>query len=207
MDIISRCELQDSTGTPTKPPSLIQGDSGEATLSSPSVSGSDDNLEEFFRLPDAQDDTPIDPAILAHYGSWENVNLQPSVPEVADSLIDPGTICSYPDPPPVLHSPSGYYENSSKRTSGQNGSPQTSDCPYIHDGQQLRLSQQGTSPDASHANDARENHVFGETSSPKRKRQQSDRQTRKRSRASSTLPCKGDSFTAIHPFSLCVFTA
>ncbi|KAL4954946.1 hypothetical protein BDW69DRAFT_130917 [Aspergillus filifer] len=198
VDMISRCELQDNTGTPTKPPSLNQGDSGEASLSSPSVSGSDDSLEEFFRLPDAQEDTPIDPAMLAHYGSWENVNLQPSVPEVADSLIDFGTICSYPDPPPVFHSPSGYYQDSSKRTSGQNGSPQTSDRPYIHDGQQLRLSQQRTSPDTSHANDARENHlVFGETRSPKRKRQQSDRQTRKRSRACSTSPCKDDSFTAI----------
>ncbi|KAL4997895.1 hypothetical protein BDV10DRAFT_194731 [Aspergillus recurvatus] len=198
VDMTSRCGLQDNTGIPTEPPSLVQGDSAEAGLSSPSVSGSDDSLEEFFRLPDAQDDTPIDPVILADYGSWEDVNLQLSVPEVNDSLIDSGTICLYPDPPPVLSSPPGHYQDSSRKASGENGSTQTSDHPYIHDGRQLRPSQQGTSPDASYANDARGNHhVRGESKSPKRKRQQSDRQTHKRPRACSTSPSKDDSFTAI----------
>ncbi|KAL4927746.1 SANT/Myb-like DNA-binding domain-containing protein [Aspergillus undulatus] len=199
VDIISCCELQDSTGTPTKPPSLIQGDSGEATLSFPSVSGSDDSLEEFFRLPDAQDDSPIDPAILAHYGSWENVNLQPSVPEVADSIIGPGTICLYPDPPPVLYSPPpGHCQDSSRRASDQNGSTQTSDHALTHDSQQLHPSQQGTSLEASYANNAHGNHrVCEEPKSLKRKRQQPDRQTRKRPRACTASPSKDDSFTAI----------
>ncbi|KAL3470248.1 hypothetical protein BJX99DRAFT_52329 [Aspergillus californicus] len=197
-DMISRRDLRVNTDTPTEPPSLVLGDSVEVNLSSPSVSGSDDSLEEFFRLPVIQDDTPIDPAILADYGSWEDVNLQLSVPEVADSLIDSRTICSYPDPPPVLYSPPGHYQDPSKRASVQNGSSQISDHPLIHDGQQLRPSQQGTSPDVSYANDARGNHhVCGESRSPKRKRQQSDRQTRKRPRAYSTSPSKDNSFTAI----------
>ncbi|KAL4934754.1 hypothetical protein BDV06DRAFT_208331 [Aspergillus oleicola] len=168
--MISRCDLRDNTATPTEPPSLIQGDSGEANPSSPSASGSDDSLEEFFRLPGAQDDTPINPEILADYRSWEDVNLQLSVPEVADSLIDPGTICLYPDPPPVLYSPPGHYQDSSKRPSGQSGSTQTIDHQLIHDGQQLRPSQQDTNPDASYANDG-DHGVCKESRSPKRKRQ------------------------------------
>ncbi|KAL4923024.1 SANT/Myb-like DNA-binding domain-containing protein [Aspergillus undulatus] len=185
-DMVSRCELRDNTGTPTEPPPLFRGDSAADGLSSPSVSNSDDR------------DTPIDPAILAYHGSWEDVNIQLSVPEVADSLIDSGTICSYPDPPPILHSPSGHYQDSSKRAGGQNGSTQTSGHPYTHDGHQLRPSQQGTSPDASYANGARENHhVCGDSKSPKRKTRQSDRKARKRPRACSTSPPKNDSFTAI----------
>ncbi|KAL5333657.1 hypothetical protein BJX70DRAFT_392006 [Aspergillus crustosus] len=191
-DTISRSYFQDSTGTPTEPPSLFRRDSAEAGLSSPSVSGSDDSLEEFFKLSDAQDNPPIDPAILADHGLWEDVNLQLSVPEVAGSFIDSGTICSYPDPPPVLHSPPGYYQVSSKRTSGH---------PYIHDGQQLRPSQQGTSPDASYANDARGNHhVCGDSQSLKRKTQQPVKRVRKRPRARSMTPSRDDSFTAVRSY-------
>ncbi|KAL4866862.1 hypothetical protein BDV12DRAFT_187077 [Aspergillus spectabilis] len=191
-DTISRCDFQDSTGTPTEPPSLFRRDSAEAGLSSPSVSGSDYSLEEFFRLSDAQDNPPIDPAILADHGLWEDVNLQLSVPEGAGSLIDSGTICSYPDPPPVLHSPPGYYQDSSKRTSGH---------PYIHDGQQLRPSQQGTSPDASYANDARGNHhVCGDSQSLKQKTQQPVKRVRKRPRARSMTPSRDDSFTAVRSY-------
>ncbi|KAL2812131.1 hypothetical protein BDW59DRAFT_44464 [Aspergillus cavernicola] len=120
------------------------------------------------------------------------MDLQLSVPQVTDNLIDSETICPYPDPPPVLHNTPGYYQDSSKRASGQNGSTQTSDRPHIHD------SQQDTGPDASYPSGARGNHhVSGESTGTKRKTQQSDKGARKRSRAPSTLQSRGYSFPAL----------
>jgi len=59
-DPIPRCDIQDDTDILIEPPAF-QRDPAENALSSPSISRSDDNLEEFFRRPDAQDDIPIDP--------------------------------------------------------------------------------------------------------------------------------------------------
>ncbi|KAL5335618.1 hypothetical protein BJX70DRAFT_311343 [Aspergillus crustosus] len=67
-DIISSCDPQDNTSIPTEPP-LFWGDSAEDGLLSPSISSSDDSLEEFLRLPVIQDDIPINPVILASHGS------------------------------------------------------------------------------------------------------------------------------------------
>ncbi|KAL4997779.1 hypothetical protein BDV10DRAFT_194948 [Aspergillus recurvatus] len=68
-DMITRRDLQDNTGIPTD-------------LSSPSISSSGDILEELLRLPDAQDDIPIDPVILANHGDHPHIHdgqqLRPS---------------------------------------------------------------------------------------------------------------------------------
>ncbi|BCR92561.1 uncharacterized protein ACHE_80461S [Aspergillus chevalieri] len=67
LDPISRCDIQDDTDIPIEPPAFW-GDSAENALSSPSISSSDDSLEEFFRLPDAQDDIPSTRQSLATTG-------------------------------------------------------------------------------------------------------------------------------------------
>ncbi|KAL4861184.1 hypothetical protein BDV12DRAFT_180633 [Aspergillus spectabilis] len=127
------------------------------------------------------------------------MDLQLSVPQVAESLINSETICPYPDPPPVPHNPVGHSRDSSERASGQNDSPPPTDHPHISDSQQLRpSSQQDTGPDASYSNGSRGNyHVSGKPTGTKRKTQQSDEGARKRYRAPSTLPSKEDSFTAL----------
>ncbi|KAL4998215.1 hypothetical protein BDV10DRAFT_167505 [Aspergillus recurvatus] len=67
---------KDNAETPAKPPAF-QGDYAARGLSSPSISSSNDSIEEFLRLPDAQDNDniPIDPAILADLGGWEDIDL------------------------------------------------------------------------------------------------------------------------------------
>ncbi|KAL4778267.1 hypothetical protein BJX76DRAFT_352752 [Aspergillus varians] len=178
--IITRCDLQVNTGIPTEPPPF-RGDSTEDGLSPPSIFSSGVSLEELLRLPDAQDDIPIDPAILASHGSWDDIDLQLPVPPAVDSIIDSEAICSYPDPPPVLHGPPGHHRDSNQRTSSQNGSTQTSDHPHIHDGQQLRPSQHDASPGVSYPNSALGNHrVSGHFTGPKRKARHSDEGARKR---------------------------
>ena len=171
---IPGCDLRDDTSIPTGPPAF-QEDIPENGLSSPSISSLDDSLEEFFRLPDTQDDIPIDPVILANHWPWEDGNLQQSDPQ-ADSVINSEMTCPYPDPPPVLHSLPNHYRDSNERAGGQNGNDQTSDCPHIHDYQQLHPSQCNTDADASSPNGARGNyHVDGQSNSSKWKTQQSDR--------------------------------
>ena len=44
-------------------------------------------LPRFFRLPDAQENIPIDPAILANHWSWAGNSLQQSVPQ-ADNFVN-----------------------------------------------------------------------------------------------------------------------
>lgn len=68
-DPIPRCDLQDDTSIPIEPPAF-RGDIPENDLLSPSISSSDDSLEESFRLRDTQNDIPIDPVILANHWPW-----------------------------------------------------------------------------------------------------------------------------------------
>ena len=177
-DPISRCDIQDDTDIPIEPPAF-QGDSAENALSSPSISSPDDNLEEFFRLPDAQDDIPIDLAILANHWLWEDGSLQQSVPQ-ADSFINSETTCSYPDPPPVLHSSPNYHQGSCERLVARMAILKQM-TTHIHDHQQLHPSQHNTDPDASYPNGVRgDHHVGGQSKSSKRKTQQSDGRAHKR---------------------------
>ena len=193
-DPIPRCDIQDDTDIPIEPPAF-RGDSAKNALSSPSISSSDDSLEEFFRLPDAQDDIPVDPAILANHWPWEDGSFQQSVPQ-ADSFINSETTCSYPDPPPVLHRPPNYYRSSCEKAGGQNGNTQTSDHSHIHDYQQLHSSQHDTDPDTSYPDGVHgDHHVGGQSQSSKRKTQQSDRRAHKRLRVPPMLPPREDSFT------------
>ena len=193
-DPIPRCDIQDDTDISVEPPSF-RGDSAENGLSSPSISSSDDSLEEFFRLPDAQDDIPINPAILANHWPWEDGNLQQSVPQ-ADILINSERTCSYPDPPPILHSQYNHFRDFSERAGGLNSNTQTSDHSRIHDHQQLHPSQHNTDPNASYPNAARENHHVGvQSKSSKRKTQEADGRACKRLQVPSMLPSREDSFT------------
>lgn len=77
--IISWCDIQGDTGILTEPASF-QGDSAEDGLSSPSISSLNDSLEEFLRLPDTQENIPINPVILADLGPWEDVSRQLDAP-------------------------------------------------------------------------------------------------------------------------------
>ncbi|RJE21946.1 hypothetical protein PHISCL_05721 [Aspergillus sclerotialis] len=115
-DPIPRSDLQDDTNIPVEPPAF-PGDSTEDGLSSPSISSSGESLE-FFRLPDTQDDIPIDPVILADHGPWKESTLQQSVPQ-ADSLINSEMTCPYPNLPPVLHTPPDHDRDSSEKACGQ----------------------------------------------------------------------------------------
>ncbi|KAL2811451.1 hypothetical protein BDW59DRAFT_57789 [Aspergillus cavernicola] len=196
-DPIPYCDPQDDTSIPIEPP-VFRGDFPEDSLSSPSISSSDECLGEFFRLLGAQDDIPIDPVILANHGPWEDGDLQLSIPQ-ADSLISSEATCPYPDPPPILNSLPDHYRDSSERAGGQNSNIQTSDDPpHILDCQQLHPSQHETNPDASYPDGARGSHqADGQSKSPKRKMHQSDRQVHKRPRVPSTLPSGENSFTAL----------
>ncbi|EEH42588.2 uncharacterized protein PADG_07408 [Paracoccidioides brasiliensis Pb18] len=65
------CDVQDSiSDTPTEPPPLGRGATG-ADSSSPNITSSDGSLEDFCRLPDLQNNIPIDPAILADDAPWD----------------------------------------------------------------------------------------------------------------------------------------
>lgn len=192
LDSIPCCDIQDNTDIPIEPPTFW-GDSADNGPSSPSISSSDDSLEEFFRLPHAQEDIPINPEILANYWPWEDGNLQQSVPQ-ADSFINSETTCSYPDPPPVLHRPPNYYRGSCENVGGQNGNIQTSDHSCIHDHQQLRPSQSNTDLDASYPDGVcGAHHIGGQLISSKRKTQQSDGRVHKWLRVPSISPSRGGS--------------
>ncbi|KAL4861181.1 hypothetical protein BDV12DRAFT_204268 [Aspergillus spectabilis] len=74
-DVIPHYNPQDNTDIPNEPPPF-RGDFEEHGIPSPSISSPDEDLEEFLRPSDAQDDIPIDPVILASHGSWEDMDLQ-----------------------------------------------------------------------------------------------------------------------------------
>ena len=193
LDPMSGDGLQNDTSVPFEP-LAFQGDLAQDGRSSPSISSSGDALEEFLRLPDVRDNIPIDPRIVTSDGSWGDTDFQPSVPQ-ADSLVNSGTICSYPDRPPVLHHAPHHYRARGEMDGDQNSNIQTRDHPHIHDGQQ------DTDPHAIHPNDVRENHyVSGQSKSSKRKTKQSNGPACKRLRLPSALPSRKDSFTALRSF-------
>lgn len=74
LDPIPRGDLQDNTSILIEPPAFW-GDFAEESLSSPSASSLDNSLERFFRLPDAQDDIPINLVILANHEPWVDSGL------------------------------------------------------------------------------------------------------------------------------------
>lgn len=194
-DPIPHSDLQYDTIISIEPPAF-RGDFAEESPSSPSASGSDDSLEGFFRLPDAQDDTPIDPVILANHEPWADSGLQESAQQ-ADSLINPETY-PYPDPPPVLYGPPDLYRDSGEGAGGQNSDTQPSDHPRINNRQQVNPSEHDTHPDASYPDTASgKPHVGRQPKGSKRKMQQADGQFCKRCRLSSALPPRKDSFTTL----------
>ncbi|KAL2818942.1 hypothetical protein BJX63DRAFT_48409 [Aspergillus granulosus] len=159
-DPIPSYDIQDDADIPTEPPAF-QGDLAEYSLSSPSISSSDDNLEEFFRLLDTQDDIPIDLVILANHKPRKDGNLQQSVPQ-AHSLINSEMTCSL------------------KRLAVRTAILKQV-TSHIHDHQQLHPSQHNTDPDASYPDGVRgDHHVSRQSQSSKRKAQQSDGRAQKR---------------------------
>ncbi|KAL4811698.1 hypothetical protein BDW67DRAFT_12758 [Aspergillus spinulosporus] len=197
---IHRCNSQDDTEAPAEPPAF-SGDYAARGLSSPSTSSSNDSIEEFLRLPDAQDDNiPIDPVILADCESWENIDLSLQDPQ-ADSLITTEKACPYPDPPAVLYNSINNSRDPDGRVGGEGGEDsdtQTSDCDHLptNSHQQVHPCLQSTNPNPSLPKGVPGNTNAVKPGSRKRKRQQSDSQDPKR-RARSRLPLQEDSFTAL----------
>ncbi|KAL5048491.1 hypothetical protein BDW71DRAFT_196136 [Aspergillus fruticulosus] len=152
------CDPRDSSSVSTEPPTFW-ADKAEDDLSPPSISCSEDSLEEFSRLPDAPDGIPIDPVILADDASLEE------------------TTCPYPDPSASLPISPDYYRDPSERDGSEDGAFQTSD----HDCQQVHPTMRSIDPDPSFQEGTHGNyHVGGESRSSKRMTEQSDDQICKR---------------------------
>ncbi|KAL2845902.1 hypothetical protein BJY01DRAFT_234802 [Aspergillus pseudoustus] len=191
-DPMSRCDPQDNAGISTEPPAFREDYAGDG-LSPPSISSSDNSLEESFRPPDAHEDVPINPLILTNNGSWRDVGLESLVPQDS-SLVNLETTCPYPDPPATLHSPLNHYQDASERNMGWDNGIQTSD----HDRQKVHHSSHSTDPGLFYPDSAHGNHHVDEGfKSSKRKTHPSEGQARKRRRVRSTLPSREDSFTAL----------
>ncbi|TPX23319.1 hypothetical protein DIZ76_012648 [Coccidioides immitis] len=90
-------DVQDNiSDTLTKLSPLGRGTTG-AGSSSPSITSSDGSLEDFFRLPDLQNNIPIDPAILANNAPWDISDLHQPVQQ-GDDLANPKATYPYPVP-------------------------------------------------------------------------------------------------------------
>ncbi|KAF9883543.1 hypothetical protein FE257_003376 [Aspergillus nanangensis] len=80
----------------------------------PSVSGSDDSLQELvqpvYELYE-QNDVPIDPVILTSSGPWQMEDEDRHIH--AEDVIISGTIGSYPDPPPIVYDTHSQFLHSS----------------------------------------------------------------------------------------------
>ncbi|KAL4766945.1 hypothetical protein BDW60DRAFT_170704 [Aspergillus nidulans var. acristatus] len=189
------CDPQGSARVSTEPPAF-RGDNAEDGFSSPSILNSDDSLEEFFRLPDAQDGIPIDPVILSDHVPIEDIHLQSSIPQF-DNLNIPETTYPYPDPPAIVPISPNHYRQSSERDGSENGATQTSD--YLHPDacQQVHHIPPDTGPNLPCPNGAEGNNYIRAAKGAKRKAQQSDGRLRKRCRAQSSLPSSEDSFVAL----------
>jgi hypothetical protein len=195
-DPISPCDFQEITDIPIEPPFFRGEDIAEDGLPSPSISSSDDSLEEFFRLPGLQSNIPIDPVILANDGPWGASDLHQTVPQ-GDSLIISETICPYPEPPPVLHNAPDHHRDSGEGAGSRDGNTRTSDHPPIHGHQQSHSSHHNTDPDVSPNGASENSHVGGQFKTSKRKTQRSDGRAPKRLRVPSKLPTREDSCTAL----------
>ena len=193
---------QDNTETSAEPPAF-RGDYTARGLSSLSISSSDDSIEEFLRLPEAQDDNiPIDPVILADLEGWEDLDLQPHVPQ-ADSLITTKKACLYPDPPTILYSLINHSRDPKERVGGEDSDTQTSDCDHLptNSHHQMHPCPHSTNPKVSLPKGVPGNNNAAKPGSRKRKIQQSNSQDPKQLRARSTLSLQEDSFTALQsPF-------
>ncbi|KAL4861670.1 hypothetical protein BDV12DRAFT_179919 [Aspergillus spectabilis] len=133
-DLLSPCDSLKNIDTSIEPPSF-RGDATENGFSSPSTSSSDNSLEESFRLADAQDNLFIDPLILTLDEPWEAGDPQCPDEQVSDDITISGTICQYPNPPPMLadvpecHQVSARQCISSENSNSQlNGHPCTQIC-------------------------------------------------------------------------------
>ncbi|KAL4759744.1 uncharacterized protein BDW70DRAFT_78109 [Aspergillus foveolatus] len=192
------CNPQDDTETPAEL-LAFRGDYTARGLSSPSISSSNDSIEEFLRLPEAQDNNiPIDPVILADLEGWEDLDLQPHAPQ-ADSLITTEKACPYPDPPTILYSQINHSRDPDKRVGGEGGDTQTSDHDHLptNSRQQAHPSPHSASPKPSFLKGVHGNNHVVKPRSRKRKINQSDSRDSKRLQARSTLPLREDSFTAL----------
>ncbi|GMG38900.1 unnamed protein product [Aspergillus oryzae] len=203
-DGTSPYDFQDITDTPIEPPFFWE-DTVMGGPSSPSMSSSDDSLKEFFRLPDIQNDIPIDPLILANDGPWEASDLhQPVLQD--DSLIVSETICPYPEPPPILHHVPDHHRVSSERPRSQNGNTQTRDHTHAHiqSPGHLHPSHHNSETRASCSSGASKNLHGKPSKNCKRKRHQSEGRAPKRLRDLSTMPATENSLTSLRSHFLCL---
>ena len=190
------CNSQGNTESPAEPPAF-RGDYTASGLSSPSISSSNDSIEEFLRLSEAQgDNIPIDPVILADIEGWEDLDLQPHAPQ-ADTLITTEKACPYPDPPTILYSPISHSRDPDERVGGEDSDTQTSDCDHLPTNSHHQVHTCSTNPKVSLPRGVPGNNNAAKPGSRKRKVQQSDRKDPKRRRARSGLRLQEDSFTAL----------
>lgn len=196
-DPIPPCDFRNPADVPIEP-SLFLGDTAGRDPSSPSISRPDDSSEEFSRLPDSQQSMPIDPVILDDDEPWKASDLHRPAQQ-GDSLIIPGTICPYFEPPPILCNAPEHHRNSSEDSGSWNGNTQTTDFPHIQGHRQLHPApHRNTETNASCSNVLSENsHGDERPENSKRRLQQSEGRATKRLQVPSTLPTREDSFITL----------
>ncbi|EDN10538.1 predicted protein [Histoplasma mississippiense (nom. inval.)] len=136
----------DISDTPTELPPLGRGAIG-ADSSSPSIASSDGSLEDFFRLPDLQNNIPIDPAILADDAPWDISDLHQPVQQ-GDDLANPKAIYRYPVPPLSMSCDNpNHHRGSGERPDGWSRNSQAVDDTHVLDHRHIHPARCGTDVD------------------------------------------------------------
>jgi hypothetical protein len=99
------------------------------SISSPSVSSSDESWQEFLQPADQQNGIPIDPVILTNNGPWEAEDERQHIHADVDAVISQ-TICQYPDPPPLLRDTRAENRNSNAYPEAQEGGSRSDGPPH-----------------------------------------------------------------------------
>ncbi|OJD23060.1 hypothetical protein ACJ73_05595 [Blastomyces percursus] len=148
--ILARDVQDDTSDTPTELPPLGRGSTGTGS-SSPSITrsdgSSDGSLEDFFRLPDLQNNIPIDPAILADDAPWDISDLHQPVQQ-GDDLASPKAIYPYSVPRPSMScEPPNHHQGSRERSDYWNRNSQADDDTQVLDHRQIHPSRCGADVD------------------------------------------------------------
>ncbi|OJD21880.1 hypothetical protein ACJ73_06780 [Blastomyces percursus] len=187
-------DVQDNiSDTPTELPPLGRGATG-VDSSSPSIASSDGSLEDFYRLPDLQNNIPIDPAILADDAPWDIIDLHQPVQQ-GDDLANPKAIYPYPEPPLSMpRDPPNHHQGSGERPDSWNRNSQTDDDTYFLGHRQIHPARCGTDVDVPCSYSTSDDFPSDEQSR-RRKRgpQQPEEPAAKRLHVASVSPVEGSS--------------
>ncbi|KAL2366234.1 hypothetical protein RJZ56_000882 [Blastomyces dermatitidis] len=183
----------DISDAPTELPPL-GGSAAGADSSSPSITSSDGSLEDFFRLPDLQNNIPIDPAILADDAPWDISDLHQPVQQ-GDDLASPKAICPYPEPPLSMScDPPNHHHGSGERPDSWNRNFQTDDDTHVLGHRQIHPARCGTDVDVPCSYSTSDDFLSGEQSRrPKRGPQQPEEPAAKRLHVASVSSMEGSS--------------